>query len=83
MVFILVSLTIRDTEHLFMCLLAVGSVVENPPAKARDAGGAGLILGSGRSLREGNGNPLQYSYLGNLKSHRGTWQARTHGVTKS
>ena len=25
----------------------------------------GLILGSGRSPREGNGNPLQYSCLGN------------------
>ena len=29
------------------------------------AGEAGLIPGSGRSSREGNGNPLQYSYLGN------------------
>ena len=65
MVFIFVSLMISDTEHLFMCLLAMGLVVENPHAKAGDAGAAGLILGSGRSLGEGNGNPLQYSCLEN------------------
>ena len=35
-----------------------GSVVKNPPA---NAGGMGSIPGSGRSPREGNGNPLQYS----------------------
>ena len=39
-----------------------GSMVENPPANAGDMG---LILGSERYLREGNGNPLQYSCLGN------------------
>ena len=31
------------------------SVVKNPPANAGDVG---LITGSGRSPREGNGNPL-------------------------
>ena len=31
------------------------------PANARDTGDMGLIPGSGRSLGEGNGNPLQYS----------------------
>ena len=41
----------------------------------------GLIPGSRKSLREGNGNPLQYSYLGNLMD-RGAWQATVHGVTK-
>ena len=30
-----------------------------------DAGDAGLIPGSGRSLGERNGNPLQYPYLEN------------------
>ena len=34
---------------------ASGSVVKNPPANAGDVG---LIPGSGRSLGEGNGNPL-------------------------
>ena len=31
---------------------------------------------------EGNGNPLQYSCLGNLMD-RGAWWATVHGVTKS
>ena len=34
-------------------------------ASAYNAGDPGLILGSGRSPREGNGNPLQYSRLEN------------------
>ena len=33
-------------------------------ASAHNAGDPGLILGSGRSPGEGNGNPLQYSCLG-------------------
>ena len=37
-----------------------GSVVKNPPINAGDTGS---IPGSGRSPGEGNGNPLQYSYL--------------------
>ena len=39
-----------------------GSAVKNPLAIAGDAS---LIPGSGRSHNEGNGNPLQYSCLGN------------------
>ena len=38
------------------------SVVKNLPA---DEGDAGLIPESGRSPGEGNGNPFQYSCLGN------------------
>ena len=38
--------------------------------------------GSGRSPGEGNGNPLQYSCLGNPMD-RGAWRARVHRVTKS
>ena len=37
-------------------------MVENLPAKAGDAG---LIPGWGRSPEGGNGNPVQYSCLGN------------------
>ena len=39
-----------------------GSVVKNLLANAGDMDS---IPGSGRSLRGGNGNPLQYSSLGN------------------
>ena len=34
-----------------------------------------------RSLREGNENPLQYSYLGKPMD-RGAWQATVRGVTR-
>ena len=33
-------------------------------------------------IGEGNGNPLQYSYLGN-PMHGGAWWATVHGVAKS
>ena len=48
---------------------------------ACQAGDMGSIPGSGGSPREGNGNPLQYSCLGNPMD-RGDWQATVHGVTK-
>ena len=56
-----------------------GSVVKNLPANEGDTG---LIPRSGRSLGEGNGNPLQYSCLGNPMD-RGAWWATVHGVTKN
>ena len=42
----------------------------------------GLIPGSGRSPGEGNGNPLQYSWLENPTDREG-WKATVYGVTKS
>ena len=39
--------------------------VSEVKASASKAGDLGLIPGSGRSPGEGNGNPLQYSYLDN------------------
>ena len=42
----------------------------------------GSIPGSGRSPGEGNGNPLQYSCLGNLMDGEAR-QATVHGVRKS
>ena len=49
---------------------------------ACNAGDPGLIPGSGRSLGGGNGNPLQYSCLGNTMN-RGAWKATVLGVAKS
>ena len=46
-----------------------GSVVKNTSS----AGDTDLIPGSGGSPEEGNGNPLQYSCLGNPMD-RGAWQ---------
>ena len=48
---------------------------------AYNTGDTGLIPGSGRSPREGNGNPLQYSFLDNTMD-RGAWRATIYGVTR-
>ena len=53
-------------------------VVKNPPENAGDLRHSGSIPESGRSLGEGNGNPLQYPCLENPMG-RGTWQASPWG----
>ena len=58
-----------------------GSVVKNLLVNAGNTGEAGLILGSGRSSGGGNGNPLQYSCLGNPMD-RGAWWVTVHGGHK-
>ena len=57
-------------------------MAKNPPAHSGDVRDAGLIPGSGRSPRGGNGNPCQYSGLENPMD-REDWQATIHGVTDS
>ena len=59
-----------------------GSVVNNRPANAGDAGDSVSISGSGRSPGGGNGNPLQYSCLENPVD-KGAWWVTVHGVTKN
>ena len=53
-------------------------MVKNPPASTGDTSS---IPGSGRYPGKGNGNPLQYSCLGNPMD-RGAWWATVPGVTK-
>ena len=53
-------------------------MVKNPLASIRNTS---VIPGLGRSLGEGNGNPFQYSCLGNPMD-RGAWCATVHGITK-
>ena len=57
-------------------------VVKNLPANAGDVRDVGSIPGLGRSSGGGNGNPLQYSCLGNPMD-RVAWWATAHGVTKN
>ena len=59
-----------------------GSVVKNPPADAGNAGDVGLIPGSQKFPGGENGNPLQYSCLGN-PTDREAWWTTVHGVAKS
>ena len=56
-----------------------GSVVKNPPANARDAGS---IPGLGKSPGEGNGNPLQYSCLGNPMDRGAWWATQSMGLPR-
>ena len=55
-----------------------GSVAKNLPVNAGDEG---LIPGLGRSLEEGNGNPLQYSCLEN-PTDGGAWRSTVYGVMR-
>ena len=67
----------------YLCITTRASLValavKNPPANAGDTRDTGSVPRSGRSSGEGNGNPLQYSYLEN-RMDRGAWWA-THRVT--
>ena len=56
-----------------------GSVVKYLPANVGDIGST---PGWGRSPGGENGNPLQYSCLGNPMD-RGAWQATVHAVERS
>ena len=53
-------------------------MVKKPPA---NSGNMGSSLGSGRSPEEENGNPLQYSCLGNPMD-REAWPATIYEVAK-
>ena len=54
---------------------------KNLPTNAEHAGDMALILGLGKSPGEENGNPLQYSCLGNSMA-RGAWWARVYRVAE-
>ena len=56
-------------------------VVRKPPANAGDLGDVDSIPVSGRSPREGHGNPLQYPCLENPMDRR-AWQITVHKVAK-
>ena len=46
-----------------------------------NAGDMGSMQGLGRAPGEGNGNPLQYSFLEN-PTDRGAWWDTVHGIAK-
>ena len=61
-----------------------GAAVKSPPANSGATGDVGSISGSGRSLGERNGNPLQYSCLENPHEQRNLVDySPIHGVAKS
>ena len=56
----------------------MAQIVKNLPAMQETQAQS---LGQGKSPGEGNGNPLQYSCLGNPMD-RGAWWATVHGVAE-
>ena len=56
-------------------------MVKNLPFNAGDTGDTGSVPGWGRYPGEGNGNPLQYSFLEN-PTDRGAWWDTVHGIAK-
>ena len=70
--------THTHTQMIVMHDFPGGSVVKNPSASTEDLGS---IPGLRRFLGEGNGNPVQYSCLGNPMD-RGAWLSAVHGVAK-
>ena len=72
----------KGVKHRSVWASLVALELMNPPANAGDVRDEGSIPGSGRSPGGGNGNPLQYSCMGNPMD-RGTWQATVHGVIKN
>ena len=74
----------NKVKPIFAALSHGGSAVKNLPALQEtiySAGDSGSIPGLGRCPGEGNGNPRQYSGLGNAMDKE-AWQATVHGVTK-
>ena len=72
----LVTSTYKEFSRHDLGASQVDKLVKNLPGNAGDVGS---IPGSGRSPREGNGNPLQYSCPGNPMGYS---QATVHGVAK-
>ena len=56
---------VTNAMFKYYTYLYISLVAQRLKASAWNAGDPGSIHGSGRSPREGNGNPLQYSCLEN------------------
>ena len=67
------------TQYKLGNFLGGSDLVNNPPAMQETQVQS---LGQEDSPEEGNGNPLQYSCLGNVMD-RGAWWATVYGAPKS
>ena len=66
--------------HDVRCIYRAFLLAQRMKTAMQEPGGS--ILGSGKSPREGNGNPFPYSCLEN-SIDREAWQATVHGITKN
>ena len=71
----------KDSEKEYICVYIGLSWCLSGKESACNARDMGSIPGLGRTLAEGNGNPLQYSCLGN-PIDRGAWWATVYWVAK-
>ena len=84
----LLFLIYSDFNYLSFIIFNLLLSCRGPPCSSEseesacNVGDLGLIPGLGRSPGERNGNPLQYSCMGN-PTDRGAWWATVHGVVKS
>ena len=74
----MLTIQLRDKSLVSSITPPHSSVAEE---SACSSGYLGSIPRSGRFHGEGNGNPLQYSWLENPMD-RGAWQATVHGVSR-
>ena len=74
--------SLKSFEEPHLCRVILYANGSDSKESVCNAGHTGSIPGIGRSSGEGNGNPLQYSYLEKSMEKR-TWRATIHGVAKS
>ena len=72
----------KNSNNIVTNTSQVAQVIKNLPANQGDTGEAGSISRLGRCPGEGNGNPLQYSYL-EKPMDRAAWWATFHRVASS
>ena len=71
----------RELSMFKLRLAAIPRSFPHSSESACNAGDPGSVPGWGRSLGEGNGNPLQCSFLEN-PIDRGARQATVHGIAR-
>ena len=74
-----------ENVSAYMCVCMGFPDGSDGKESACNVGDPGSIPGLGKSLEEGHGNPLQYSFFFFLENLmvRGPWHATVHRVTKS
>ena len=77
-----VNFELKGKGYFFFLLLQYFPGGSDSKESAYNAVDLSSIPRSGRALGEGNGNPFQYSCLGNPMD-KGAWRAAVHGVTMS
>ena len=75
-------MTNNESQYTTLWVSSVAQLVKNLPANAGDSRDKCSIPGLGRCPGEGNGNPLQYSCLGNPMDRGSLWDT-VNGVAKS